>query len=146
MDDFAAHAEGRLKAAGYRLTRARRVVVAALAQADRALSPYAIIERLRATESGAPPDVVTVYRVLDLLETLDLAHRVHTVNGYVACSRLRVDGCHHHPIICAGCGRIAEIDGHAVEPLTEPLGADGWTITGHVLEFSGLCPECAAAR
>jgi len=142
MDDYAAHAESRLKAAGYRMTRSRRVVIDMLARSDRALSPYGIIERLRADSVEATPDVVTVYRVLDLLETMDLAHRVHTVNGYVACARPKVAGCHHHPVICSGCGRIAEVDGHAAEPLTSPAGVDGWTITGHVLEFSGLCPDC----
>lgn len=145
MDNFAAQAESRLKEAGYRLTNSRRLVIGTLAEADRALSPYGIIEQLRARGSGAAPDVVTVYRVLDLLGTLDLVHRVHTVNGYVACSRLRVDGCHHHPVICARCGNIDEIDGHQVEPLTQPQGADGWLITGHILEFSGLCPACRAA-
>ena len=142
MDDYAAFAESQLKAAGYRLTRTRRVIIEALAHADRALSPYAIIDRIRSSAADSAPDVVTVYRVLDLLETMDLAHRVHTVSGYVACSRPRVDGCHHHPVICAQCGRIAEIDGHQIEMLTDPAGADGWAITGHVLEFSGLCPDC----
>ncbi|HAZ63362.1 MAG TPA: transcriptional repressor [Armatimonadetes bacterium] len=140
MDDYAAQAEERLRAAGYRMTRSRQQVIAALAATDRALSPYALIEHLRAGRPRTTPDVVTVYRVLDLLETLGLAHRVHTVPGWVACTWPETDGCHHH-IICAECGRIAEVGGEdlAADLHTAPAG---WTVRGHVLEYSGTCPEC----
>jgi Fe2+ or Zn2+ uptake regulation protein len=139
MDDFEAASEACLRRHGYRLTRSRRLVIAALAEADRALSPYGIIEHLAA--ATPVPDVVTVYRVLELLQTLDLAHRVHSAGGYVACTRLSGHGC-HHPVICSGCGRIAEIEGDELAPIEHRLAAGGWRITGHVLEFQGLCPRC----
>lgn len=142
MDDFAADAETQLRSAGYRVTSSRRQVLSVLADADRALSPYAIREALGA--GAAVPDVVTVYRILELLTALDLAHRVHSVNGWVACSRLRCGGC-HHPVICEGCGRIEEVEGHQLEPLERDLAAAGWAVRGHVLEFRGLCPACRTA-
>ncbi|MBI2298253.1 MAG: transcriptional repressor [Armatimonadetes bacterium] len=143
MSDFAGDAEERLRQHDYRLTSARRQVIAVLAGSDRALSPYGILEAIAG--SGTPPDVVTVYRVLDLLESLHLVHRVHSMNGYVACTRLSADGC-HHPLICTRCGRIAEVRGEAFAHAVERMSADGWEVTGHVLELSGLCPACREAE
>jgi Fe2+ or Zn2+ uptake regulation protein len=85
MDDFRASAENRLREHGYRLTRPRRQVLAVLAESDRALSPYAILEHL--AQEGEAPDVVTVYRILELLESLQLVYRGHTLNG---------DAAYHH--------------------------------------------------
>lgn len=139
MNDFVDEAEGRLRAEGYRVTRARRQVIAILASADRALSPYALLEALVEQR----PDVVTVYRILELLEHLGLVHRVHSLNGYVACTRLAGGGC-HHPLICIRCGRIAECQGEGLHELEARLAGDGWEVTGHVLEIQGVCPSCRA--
>jgi Fe2+ or Zn2+ uptake regulation protein len=63
----------------------------------------------------------------------------------VACNRVRQGGC-HHPVICDGCGRIDEVEGDDVGPVERRLDARGWRITGHVIEFRGLCPACTALK
>ena len=49
----------------------------------------------------------------------------------------------HTHLCCAHCGQVAD----GVLPYDAALDrtamADGWTITGHSLTFTGICPACA---
>jgi Fe2+ or Zn2+ uptake regulation protein len=65
----------------------------------------------------------------------------------------RADGCHayfpaspghSHAVICSGCGRATEFSGgDDVRPLIERVEeATGFTVDSHLLQLSGLCPDC----
>ena len=81
------------------------MVFAALSKADRPLTAYELLGRLRTKGITAPP---TVYRSLDRLIKDGLAHRLETLNAFVACANP-----HHRTsaifAICRTCGTTAEL-------------------------------------
>src|SRR5829696_5251405 len=72
----------RLRAHGLRLTAQRQRVLDAVGALEHA-TPEAIGARLReeAGPAGAAPDTSTVYRTLELLESLDLVRHTHLGKG-----------------------------------------------------------------
>ena len=132
--------EGALSAAGHRITEPRRVVMQVLDGAQRPLSPQEIYERGQALHPRL--GLVTVYRAVELFESLDLVRRVH-----------REDGCHgyllskpghRHVLMCERCGRAVEFAGEDdLEALIERVEArTGYAVAEHLLQLFGLCPGC----
>ncbi len=74
------HALQELRAASYRITMPRVQVIRALGDTPKALSAYAIHEKILA--SGGKIDVVSVYRILATLQEVGLIHHVGVVDGY----------------------------------------------------------------
>ena len=88
--------------------------------------------------------LVTVYRTLALLAEFDLVRRVHRedgCHGYVLAS----PG-HQHHVICQRCGSVAEFPGESdIQALIERVEAGtGYRVNDHLLQLSGLCPDCQA--
>jgi Fur family transcriptional regulator, ferric uptake regulator len=51
---------------------------------------------------------------------------------------------HRHQLVCNICNGVIPIDACPLTKLEENLAQQtGFTITGHSLEFSGICPKCA---
>ncbi|MHB8062991.1 MAG: Fur family transcriptional regulator [Ruminiclostridium sp.] len=51
---------------------------------------------------------------------------------------------HKHQLICTLCNETIPIDDCPLTKLEENLTEQtGFTITGHSLEFSGICPKCS---
>lgn len=87
--------------------------------------------------------LATVYRQLNALAGSGEADTI-TVDGellYKACGT----AAHHHHLVCERCGRSDEIDPPSEEWIQSAAAARGYTVTRHVFEVFGLCPECAAA-
>ncbi len=140
MGTFVAQATERLREHGYRITRPRRQILAVLEQAKGPFTAADIHQALRTEQR--PPDLVTIYRVLAVLERTRIVHETHTEAGYIACRAL--DEEHHHPLLCVRCGGYVEL---AIGPLGEMvrgISVDGWEMLGNVIEFTGVCPECRA--
>jgi len=50
---------------------------------------------------------------------------------------------HKHQLVCNICNEVVPIDACPLTKLEEKLTEQtGFTITGHSLEFSGICPKC----
>ncbi|HEY5587045.1 MAG TPA: Fur family transcriptional regulator [Ruminiclostridium sp.] len=50
---------------------------------------------------------------------------------------------HKHQLVCTLCNDVVPIDGCPLTKLEENLTQQtGFTITGHSLEFFGICPKC----
>ncbi len=83
----------------------------------------------------------TVYRNLEILSETGQIQKLET-GGSIK----RFDGNphKHYHIRCVACGRI---DDAPIAPLNqiedELYGATVYTIIGHRLEFTGLCPSCS---
>lgn len=134
----------KLSKAGYRLTAPRRAVVHTLAQSDDLLRPERIhrLSRQEAPKLG----LVTVYRTLQLLTDLGIARRVHTEDG---CHGYSLAEHHHgHHLVCKRCRQLVEFPGtEDLQPLIQQLEKlTGFVIEDHVLELSGLCPDCQALQ
>ena len=51
---------------------------------------------------------------------------------------------HSHRLVCDLCGKVIPVDTCPLSELEETLQQKtGFRITGHSLEFTGLCPECS---
>ena len=133
-----------LREAGYRLTLPRRAVVNVLLQADRWLSPEEICQRARVDFSSI--GLVTVYRTLALLSSLDCIRRVHFEDGCHGV--VRAELAHGHHLVCRDCHRVIEFMGtEDLTPLLEQVEAEtGFIIEEHMLELVGICGACQAAR
>ncbi len=125
---------------GRRLTYPRRVVMRVLLEADTPLSPREI--RTRARRLYPSLGLVTVYRTLDVLESLAVVRRVHREDGCHA--YLPATPGHHHLLLCRRCGRAMEFSGDdALSGLMAHLEAEtGYRIEDHLLQLIGLCPAC----
>jgi Fe2+ or Zn2+ uptake regulation protein len=141
---FEAHAVGRLKQGGFRITLPRVQVVRALSLAERPLSAYGIHQEIIA--SGARVDVVSVYRILETLSQLGLVHHIGIVDGYMAC---RLDETHDEEaehVVCSECGRVTELtmpDG-VLRATNGQLVALGYRPKQTRVEILAVCPECSA--
>jgi len=135
-------AEAMLRETGERVTRGRVVVLACLLDARRALT-HAEVEA--AIGRAHRMDRVTVYRVLDWLTELGLAHRI---SGDDRVWRFRAQQHSHrgsHPHFqCNRCGEVVCLDETPKVPTVHlPAGFQGNEVE---LTVKGVCGECAPRR
>ncbi len=139
---YVEHALDLLKGKGLRITRGRRLVLQALSEAERPMSPYALHDALAG--GGERVDTVSIYRTLETLEENGLAHRVAFSGGYLPCRLEDHPGCHHH-LICRDCGKVEEVDCPGMASVEQgAAAASRFRIERHLVEFVGLCPACQA--
>ncbi|MFZ4122835.1 MAG: transcriptional repressor [Caulobacterales bacterium] len=96
-------------------------------------------------DASGPAKPPSVYRALEFLVRLGLAHRLESVNAFVACD---IGSCARAKIflICDQCGQVTEVDaGHAQLDIEEAALRDQFAIKRAVLEASGLCHACRSA-
>ena len=134
----------RLRGEGMRITATRRNILQVLFEAEKPLALQEIQEL--AAARGGEPDYATVFRMMTLLESL---HLVHKVNLQRPCSyyELHDPSRHYDHIVCTNCGKVVVIDIPCPLGETEKLIAEhyGFRDLSHSLEFFGRCPECAMA-
>ena len=127
---------------GLRLTRQRRAVLDAVAEASSSVSPLQVFDaaRARCPELG----LTTVYRTLEVLSEIGALRRVH---GPDHCEAFVSAGAAHgHTVVCARCGGVQEFtDCHMQSVVDAAAEQTGYRITEHFLQLSGVCPACAAA-
>ena len=128
---------------GYKLTPQRRAVIAYLSRNREHLTPAELHARLVAENPGL--GLVTVYRTLEILGALGLICETHA-GGACRSYLVRDTAAHHHHLICSGCGRVEDFTDCQLDTFQKGLAArTGYTITGHLLEFTGLCRACRRA-
>lgn len=111
-----------------------------LAAAQGPLSAYEVLDKMRSKGAVTPP---TVYRSLDKLIEKGLAHRLESLNAYVACKHP-----HHHDMaafaICQECGWVKEFtDSQISERLTCWSADNAFSPKKVTVEVRGLCEACA---
>ena len=121
---------------GHKLTRPRRAILEALLAASCPLSPAEI------TEQEPEVGLVTVYRTLELMESMGIVRAVHVAegcHGYVL-----VTPGHTHHLVCERCHAVVEIMGCEMGDFLDSVARHtGYTVTGHWLEISGVCAACS---
>jgi Fur family transcriptional regulator, zinc uptake regulator len=143
--DHAAHiadAQKRCSEAGESLTPLRKRVLELLLDQHGPAKAYDLLPLIDADKAAKPP---TIYRALDFLVRMGLAHRIESLNAFVACD---VGACARSTIflICEKCGGAEEFDaGHALVDLADAAKKDGFFIRRTMIEASGLCAQCQAA-
>jgi Fur family ferric uptake transcriptional regulator len=129
-----------LRKAGHKMTRQRRAVLKAIAGGRDHLTPADVYERVRQEQPGV--GLVTVYRTLDMLDSLGLICEVHS-GGNCRSFLLRRPAEHHHHLVCSDCGTVEDFTDCDLGELECRVAREtGFEIEGHLLEFSGRCEDC----
>lgn len=126
------------------LTRNQGLVLGALAHAETPLSAYDLLDKLRADGLRAP---LQVYRALDKLVERGLAHRLESLNAFVACADTH---CHRKGLIafaiCEQCGKVDEFaDAVIEERLGDWARSTGFKVERTTMEIRGKCAACLEA-
>jgi Fur family zinc uptake transcriptional regulator len=134
-------AEARCAHAEERLTAPRRRVLQLLLEAGQPVKAYDLIAAFG--EDGAPAKPPTVYRALEFLERQGFAHRIESLNAYMACRQ----GPQTHAaafLICDCCGAAREVEPVGADQLVKLAQGSGYTVEVVTLEAHGRCAACAA--
>ena len=129
-----------LRSKGYKVTRPRKEVLETVERASAPVSPYDISRMVQ--QRGKHLDQVTIYRVLDLLCSLNLVHKVLSRGGFVKCGLLDEPGCHRF-LVCRECGVLQEFTDEALCHQESQIARRmGFYSEHHLTESSGLCQRC----
>ncbi|MEP5937766.1 MAG: transcriptional repressor [Erythrobacter sp.] len=135
-------ARNSLTSAGEQWTSMREAVFAELARHERPTSAYDIADNL-SRDRGKRVAPNSVYRILDLFVTNNLAMRVESANAYLANSH---PGCEHDCIflVCDECGEATHVDDDEVSRSVRNI-AQGRSFKAErpIIEIRGLCRSCA---
>jgi Fur family ferric uptake transcriptional regulator len=121
----------------FKLTKPRLMLLDLLSKSDKALSPYDMKNLL--AEQKIKADVVTIYRILEVLEKNNLVHKILSLGRFTKCC-LNDGGndCHHY-LICQNCHKIEEVSGDDLEKLEKKISKEsGFEIISHNLELMGM--------
>lgn len=135
-----AEAEVRCLAHGLRWTPPRRRVLELLLREGAPVKAYDLMAAYR-EEDGAAAKPTTVYRALEFLETLQLAHRIPSLNAYVACDAEAGDHTAAF-MICDCCGGTQEFQPTLDTSALSAASKQDFAITSMALEVHGLCHAC----
>ncbi len=130
---------------GGRLTLKRKQILLLLLQAEKAISAYELIEiyQQKYNKVIAP---MSAYRALSYLESEHLAHKITSVNKFVACTQIG-DSSEHglsQLVFCQQCQSATE---HPLNPtinieLTNKLQQTGYQLQSKLIELTCICKAC----
>ena len=130
----------RLRDAGYKLTHARLTVLAVLEDDDGHLTSTEVLERV--THLDPSIGRASVFRTLDLFTHLSIIRPTY-IDSSVTPTYVFMPNGHHHHIICTNCNRVIEFEDCGLDALTSELETRlNVHLTGHLLEFYGVCENC----
>lgn len=131
-----------LESTGERWTGMRSEVFEELASHKRPVSAYDIADNLSA-KRGSRVAPNSVYRILDIFVSGNLANRIESANAFLVNSH---PGCRHDCIflICDDCGTASHFDNDSLTGALRQVGRDkGFADVRPVVELRGLCARCA---
>ena len=93
------------------------------------------------SEKDSSLGFATVYRFLRKLTESGLVTEVR-MGGLPARYEITPKS-HHDHLTCTHCGKICEFENTTIEELQNQVARQfGFTLTSHVLELYGVCPDC----
>jgi Fur family zinc uptake transcriptional regulator len=138
---LATAAQTALEKAGEQWTDMRADIFAVLAAEEKPASAYDIADKVsqRRGKRVAPN---SVYRILDLFVTNNIAQRVESANAFIANAH---PGCMHDCIflVCKSCGEATHIDDDALTGQVRGIAQkQGFTTDRRIIEVLGTCGKC----
>ena len=137
-------AQATMERSGEQWTTMRAAIFKALASFDKPASAYDIADKV-SQEEGRRVAANSVYRILDLFVTANLARRVESANAYIANDH---PDCLHDCIflICDNCGQTTHIDNdNLASGVRAAARLAGFNPDRPVIEVRGRCKDCEAA-
>lgn len=90
--------------------------------------------------AGLTADYSSVFRAVTRLQREGAITPVSLGDGHV---RYELAGSHHDHVRCDGCGAVSPLPECLLENVEARVEiGTGFSVTGHRLVFSGLCPSC----
>ena len=124
---------------GEKWTASRARVYELLIRAGGPVKAYDLIPSYAQDRVTKPP---TVYRALEFLEKLGLAHRIPSLSAYTACQG--GDPTHAASfLICQCCGSAKEIAPELYGLVSRASLLNGFSASSATLEIRGLCARCS---
>ncbi|WP_229779233.1 Fur family transcriptional regulator [Pseudomonas matsuisoli] len=113
----------------------------ALEAAKVPLGAYALLENLRGTGINAP---MQVYRALRVLTSYGLAHRIETLDAYVASQSPQGHASFTAFAICDCCGQVEAFTDQALtHSLRDWMARTHFAAGESTIEVHGNCASCA---
>jgi len=123
-----------------RFTPLRQRVLELLWSSHKAAKAYDILHTLQQEDKSAKPS--TVYRTLDFLQELKLAHKIDSLNAYVGCLHPE-EGHNCQFMICRNCETVQEsCDSSVFKAITESAQKLHFIVERQMIEVHGLCANC----
>lgn len=119
------------------MTPQRQLVLDALLDLEHA-TPEQVCQHVQRTTPSV--NITTIYRTLELLESLHLVRHTHLGHGAPTYS---VHEHEHVHLVCHRCGGVDEVARSVMDGLCGTLRADhGFVLDASHLALSGLCRAC----
>ena len=119
------------------LTDLRKNILEIIENSDTPLMAKTIHEKM-----GKKPDLSTIYRALDYFLNKKMLSKIHlNHNVYFFYSSGKLPG---HFMICQKCNRIDCFDFCPAKTIEDEIeNRFGFTISDHLLQFTGICSKCS---
>lgn len=123
---------------GLRMTPQRQLVLDAVGELGHA-TPEQVCEHVQ--QSAPAVNITTVYRALDLLESLGMVRHTHLGHGAPSYSTRPHEHVH---LVCHHCGELTELPPEQLDGLAATLrDRHGFELDPTHLALSGRCSRCA---
>lgn len=131
---FFEKAINKLKKNDLKQTKSRIDILRVLSKHDEALSPYQIQDLLK--EKAKNYSAITIYRVLETFMSIEIIHKVHSINSYMKCAK---DHDHLHTLlVCKNCRNVKSIE----RDEKNSIEIKDFKVDKIVDELVGLCDTC----
>lgn len=141
-------AEKQCQLRGTRLTEKRKMVLSGLVESKYAMTAYELVDHCK-EELGESIPAMSVYRILEFLESENLVHKLKLANRYVACIHIACDHRHGAPqfLICTQCYRVEEVDisRSTMNALRRNVEGAGYELLSEQIELDCICANCEIA-
>lgn len=145
LNKIITEAENKCSRSGGRLTEKRKRILELLLRSQVPMSAYEVADAYTQVSETSMP-AMSVYRILDFLESEQLVHKLSSANKYVACSHIACDHEHQVPqfLICGECKSVKEIaiSKKIIRELENQVAGVGYTMVNSQLELQCLCEDC----
>jgi Fur family ferric uptake transcriptional regulator len=129
----------KLKDLDLKTTKKRMIILSIL---EKQACPLTAVEIYEYASKQIHMDLSTIYRTLSILTEKKVLLKNLSQDGksyYQLNNHL-----HKHTIVCTLCNKVTPIDDCPLKEFEKQLCKyTNYTITGHSLEFTGICPDCA---
>jgi len=131
---------------GTRLTKKRKYVLTGLLESDKALSAYELIDVCKEKYDEDIP-AMSVYRILEFLESENLVHKLSTASKYASCTSIISDKaqCYSQFLICRRCSKVKEVGlkPSMIAELEAAVQDASFKLVNPQLEMNCLCDDCS---
>lgn len=135
----------KMKSVGLRLTQSRLKILEVLESVQRALSPAEILSLLEKKFKSEDFDRVTVYRILEKFQELEIVHAVGD-GKFIYCQHQACKHDKHFIAICEKCAQVLDVGGtqKTLQILSDFLQKEAqFKMTNNSIVIRGLCQKCS---